>query len=228
MEDDDESKLENLSFMYSNAQDYAKAKRRVAELYKKHEKELIEENKILMKKIEDDQFLDLMTLKTKFSLVNCLFVLKSFYSTAGGAANQGALGPFGLLVLADESLSEQTPIYFYVAKGAEGKLKTFFCADESRSSKATDVMKPIYRSTVPVLKGEKFSMRILVNHSIVESFAQRGRTCITSRIYPTKAIYEDAKIFLFNNATEANIIASLKIWQMDSAYIHSYPTELIM
>ncbi|XP_028108208.1 acid beta-fructofuranosidase-like [Camellia sinensis] len=83
------------------------------------------------------------------------------YSTAGGAANQGALGPFGLLVLADESLSEQTPIYFYVAKGAEGKLKTFFCADESRSSKATDVMKPIYRSTVPVLKGEKFSMRIL-------------------------------------------------------------------
>ncbi|CAL5367218.1 unnamed protein product [Camellia sinensis] len=97
-----------------------------------------------------------------------------------------------------------------------------------RSSKATDVMKPIYRSTVPVLKGEKFSMRILVNHSIVESFAQRGRTCITSRIYPTKAIYEDAKIFLFNNATEANIIASLKIWQMDSAYIHSYPTELIM
>ncbi|CAL5423506.1 unnamed protein product [Camellia sinensis] len=29
------------------------------------------------------------------------------------------------------------------------------------SSKATDVMKPIYGSTVPVLKGEKFSMRIL-------------------------------------------------------------------
>ncbi|CAL5329367.1 unnamed protein product [Camellia sinensis] len=71
------SELENLSFMYSNAQDYAKAKRRVAELYKKHEKELIEANKILMKKIEDDQFLDLMTLKTKFSLVNCLFLLKS-------------------------------------------------------------------------------------------------------------------------------------------------------
>ncbi|CAL5442985.1 unnamed protein product [Camellia sinensis] len=58
------SELENLSFLYSNAQDYAKAKRRVAELYKKHEKELIEANKILMKKIEDDQFVDLMTLKT--------------------------------------------------------------------------------------------------------------------------------------------------------------------
>ncbi|KAI8032073.1 hypothetical protein LOK49_LG01G02298 [Camellia lanceoleosa] len=39
-------------------------KRRVAELYKKHEKELIEANKILLK-IEDDQFLDLMTVKTE-------------------------------------------------------------------------------------------------------------------------------------------------------------------
>uniref|UniRef100_A0A5B7AKY2 Putative GTP diphosphokinase RSH1, chloroplastic n=1 Tax=Davidia involucrata TaxID=16924 RepID=A0A5B7AKY2_DAVIN len=59
------SELENLSFLYTNAQDYAKVKRRVAELYKEHEKELIEANKILMKKIEDDQFLDLMTVKTE-------------------------------------------------------------------------------------------------------------------------------------------------------------------
>ncbi|KAA8549136.1 hypothetical protein F0562_000820 [Nyssa sinensis] len=59
------SELENLSFMYMNAQDYAKVKRRVAEFYKEHEKELIEANKILMKKIEDDQFLDLMTVKTE-------------------------------------------------------------------------------------------------------------------------------------------------------------------
>ncbi|CAL5413523.1 unnamed protein product [Camellia sinensis] len=43
------SELENLSFMYSNAQDYAKAKRRVAELYKKHEKELIERHQELLR-----------------------------------------------------------------------------------------------------------------------------------------------------------------------------------
>ncbi|KAF3436480.1 hypothetical protein FNV43_RR23572 [Rhamnella rubrinervis] len=58
------SELENLSFMYTNAEDYAKVKRRVADLYKEHQKELEEANKILMKKIEDDQFLDLMTVKT--------------------------------------------------------------------------------------------------------------------------------------------------------------------
>ncbi|XP_043709415.1 putative GTP diphosphokinase RSH1, chloroplastic isoform X2 [Telopea speciosissima] len=69
------SELENLSFMYTNAEDYAKIKRRIANLYKEHEKELIEAKKILMKKIEDDQFLDLMTVKT-----NVRFVCKEPYS----------------------------------------------------------------------------------------------------------------------------------------------------
>ncbi|KAH9786569.1 putative GTP diphosphokinase RSH1 [Citrus sinensis] len=64
-----QSELENLSFMYTNAEDYAKVKRRVADLYKEHEKELEEANKILMKKIEDDQFLDLMTVKTEIRSV---------------------------------------------------------------------------------------------------------------------------------------------------------------
>ncbi|KAL3517410.1 hypothetical protein ACH5RR_019999 [Cinchona calisaya] len=58
------SELENLSFMYTNAQDYAKVKKRVTELYKEHEKELTEAKRILIKKIEDDQFLGLMTVNT--------------------------------------------------------------------------------------------------------------------------------------------------------------------
>ncbi|KAM7253554.1 hypothetical protein ACFE04_021708 [Oxalis oulophora] len=36
------SELENLSFMYTNPEDYAKVKRRASELYKEHEKELEE------------------------------------------------------------------------------------------------------------------------------------------------------------------------------------------
>ncbi|CAI9105387.1 OLC1v1004298C1 [Oldenlandia corymbosa var. corymbosa] len=59
------SELENLSFMYTNAQDYAKVKRRVSELYKEHEKELMEAKKMLIKKIENDQFLGLVTVKTE-------------------------------------------------------------------------------------------------------------------------------------------------------------------
>ena len=52
--------------------------------------------------------------------------------TSGGAAQRGALGPFGLLVLADQGLSEYTPVYFYVVKGSDGHLKTSFCSDQSR------------------------------------------------------------------------------------------------
>ncbi|NP_001304253.1 acid beta-fructofuranosidase precursor [Vigna radiata] len=144
-------------------------------------------------------------------------------SSSGGAAQRGALGPFGLLVLADEGLSEYTPVYFYVIKGRNGNLRTSFCSDQSRSSQANDVRKQIFGSVVPVLKGEKFSLRMLVDHSIVESFAQGGRTCVTSRVYPTKAIYGAARLFLFNNATEATVTASLKVWQMNSAFIRPFP-----
>ncbi|KAF5177097.1 Acid beta-fructofuranosidase [Thalictrum thalictroides] len=92
------------------------------------------------------------------------------------------------------------------------------------SSKATDVSKGIYGGTVPVLDNEKMSMRILVDHSIVEAFAQGGRTCITSRVYPTEAIAGAARVFLFNNATRAGVTAtSVKIWEMNSALMKSYP-----
>ncbi|KNA16664.1 hypothetical protein SOVF_087020 [Spinacia oleracea] len=134
-----------------------------------------------------------------------------------GATQRGALGPFGILILADKNLSEQTPVYFYIIKTFNGRFKTFFCTDLTRSSVAPDVVKDIYGETVPVLKGERLSMRILVDHSIVEAYAQNGRTCITSRVYPTKAIYKDAKLYVFNNATEASVTASIKTWQMSSA-----------
>ncbi|AAG12569.1 beta-fructosidase [Arabidopsis thaliana] len=146
---------------------------------------------------------------------------------SGGSTVRGALGPFGFSVLATESLSEQTPVYFYVAKGKDSELKTFFCTDTSRSSVANDVVKPIYGSVVPVLKGEKLTMRILVDHSIVEAFGQGGRTCITSRVYPTTAIYGAAKLFLFNNALDATVTASFTVWQMNSAFIHPYSDEAV-
>jgi len=55
-------------------------------------------------------------------------------STSGGAANRGVLGPFGLLVLANQELSEQTATYFYVSRGIDGNLRTHFCQDELRQA----------------------------------------------------------------------------------------------
>ncbi|KAK4436374.1 Beta-fructofuranosidase, soluble isoenzyme I [Sesamum alatum] len=145
--------------------------------------------------------------------------------TSGGAANRGILGPFGIVVLADENLSELTPIYFYVAKGINGKVETHFCADVLRSSVAPDVDKVVYGSKVIVLDGEKLTIRSLVDHSIVESFAQGGRRVVTSRVYPTKAIDGEARVFLFNNATGASVTASIEIWKMSSANIRPFPLE---
>ncbi|KAL6181963.1 hypothetical protein ACLB2K_048610 [Fragaria x ananassa] len=145
--------------------------------------------------------------------------------TSGGAGKRGALGPFGLLVLADEGLTERTPVYFYVVKGSGGTVNTYFCADQTRSTVANDVVKQISGSYVPVLKGEKLSVRILVDHSIIESFAQGGRTTITTRVYPTQAIYGAARLFLFNNATETSVTASLQVWQMNSAFIRPFSPD---
>ncbi|KAF9668226.1 hypothetical protein SADUNF_Sadunf15G0107100 [Salix dunnii] len=147
------------------------------------------------------------------------------YGCSGGAVDRSNLGPFGLLVIADQTLSELTPIFFRPVNTAEGIAETYFCADETRSSKASDVYKQVYGSTVPVLKDEKFQMRLLVDHSIVESFAQGGRRVITSRVYPTKAIYGDARLFLFNNATGVKVKATLKIWDLNSAFIHPFPFD---
>lgn len=53
-------------------------------------------------------------------------------TTSGGSSSRGVFGPFGLVVLADESLTEKTPIYFYIAKGTDGVANTYFCADQSK------------------------------------------------------------------------------------------------
>lgn len=148
------------------------------------------------------------------------------YGCSGGAIDRSAMGPFGLLVNAHDSLSELTPIFFRSSNTTNGT-NTYFCADETRSSLAPDVFKQVHGSKVPVLQGEKLSMRILVDHSIVESFGQGGRTVITSRIYPTKAIYGAARLFLFNNATGVNVKATLKIWRLNSAFIHPFPLDQI-
>lgn len=145
--------------------------------------------------------------------------------STGGAAVRGTSGPFGLVVIADDELSEFTPVYFYISKLVDGHFVNFFCADQSRSSKASDVDKSVYGSTVPVLDGEKLSMRLLVDHSIVESFAQGGRTVITSRIYPTHVANGASRLFLFNNATGVNVKASVMLWDMKSADIKQFPSD---
>ncbi|KAK4801959.1 hypothetical protein SAY86_000162 [Trapa natans] len=53
-------------------------------------------------------------------------------ASSGRASQRGSLGPFGILVLADPSRSEQTSLHFYISKTSSGSHKTSFCTDQSR------------------------------------------------------------------------------------------------
>nr|AEV46321.1 apoplastic invertase [Solanum tuberosum] len=133
-----------------------------------------------------------------------------------GSTVQGGLGPFGLLTLASQNLEEYTPVFFRVFK-AQDKYKVLMCSDASRSTLKNDktMYKPSFAGYVDVdLINKTLSLRSLIDHSVVESFGAGGKTCITSRVYPTLAIYDNAHLFVFNNGTETIKIKSLNAWTM--------------
>ncbi|MCD7457267.1 hypothetical protein HAX54_034700 [Datura stramonium] len=55
----------------------------------------------------------------------------------------------------------------------------------------------------------QLSLRTLIDHSIVESFGGGGKVCMTTRVYPTLAINDDAHIFVFNNGSQHVDISTL-------------------
>ncbi|XP_059065396.1 beta-fructofuranosidase, insoluble isoenzyme 1-like [Cryptomeria japonica] len=135
-----------------------------------------------------------------------------------GAASKAMVGPFGLLVLTSEDLAEQTAIFFRVGLH-QHNMKILMCSDQSRSSLKTNVDKTTYGSFVTFSFNKKdVSLRVLVDHSIVESFGEGGKTCITARVYPNLAIGEDAHLYLFNNGVSSVTASKLTAWDMGYAH----------
>ncbi|KAL5545806.1 hypothetical protein UlMin_005493 [Ulmus minor] len=118
-----------------------------------------------------------------------------------GSQNQGGIGPFGLLTLASKNLEEYTPVFFRIfrAQSKHMVLPSFAGFGE--------------------LANNKFSLKSLIDHSIVESFANEGKTYITSRVYPTLAVLEDAHLFIFNNGSETITVEGVKAWSMSTPKI---------
>ena len=50
-----------------------------------------------------------------------------------GVSRNGAVGPFGLLVLASDDLTEQTAVFFYIVS-VGGRWNALVCSDQSRFS----------------------------------------------------------------------------------------------
>ncbi|KAG8374098.1 hypothetical protein BUALT_Bualt11G0095600 [Buddleja alternifolia] len=134
-----------------------------------------------------------------------------------GSTVQGGLSPFGILTLASQNLEEYSPVFLRVFK-AQNKHIVLMCSDASRSTlkDGTGAYRPSFAGFVDVdLTGKKISLRSLIDHSVVESFGAGGKTCITSRVYPTLAIYDNAHLYAFNNGIETVKIDSLKAWSMN-------------
>ncbi|KAG6528809.1 hypothetical protein ZIOFF_010994 [Zingiber officinale] len=98
------SELEYLSFMYTNPNDFVELKKRVEDLYKDYVKELDVAKKILRQKIEEDQFLDLVTVTTEVRSV-----CKELYSWGFGPQPEKMCWPPQVLVPTDASITECFP-----------------------------------------------------------------------------------------------------------------------
>ncbi|XP_044495471.1 fructan 6-exohydrolase-like [Mangifera indica] len=137
-----------------------------------------------------------------------------------GSSVKGALGPFGLLVLASNDLKEYTAVFFIIFKDQD-KYAVLMCSDQSRSSLDTANDKTTFGAFVEVDPvHENLSLRSLIDHSIVESFGAGGKACITARVYPALAIDEEAHLYAFNYGTEKVKITSLSAWSMKEARIN--------
>ncbi|MCL7030913.1 hypothetical protein MKW94_006103 [Papaver nudicaule] len=132
------------------------------------------------------------------------------------ATVQGGIGPFGLLTLASKDFEEYTAVFFRVFK-AQNKPVVLMCAGGIRSSLKAELDKPSYGAFVDVdlLDGE-ISLRSLIDHTVVESFGAGGKTCITTRVYPTLAVGKEAHLYVFNNGTETVEIKRLNAWTMQT------------
>ncbi|XP_050227898.1 beta-fructofuranosidase, insoluble isoenzyme 1-like [Mercurialis annua] len=142
--------------------------------------------------------------------------------------SQGGVGPFGLLTLATEHLEEFTSVFFRVFKDAD-KFKVLFCTDPTSSTlehdKNNKIYKPTFAGFVDVnLADKKLSLRSLIDHSVIESFAAGGKTVITSRVYPTKAIFDHAHLYAFNNGSETVTVETLNAWSMNKPVMNT-PVE---
>ncbi|KAL5822510.1 hypothetical protein ACOSQ4_020410 [Xanthoceras sorbifolium] len=135
------------------------------------------------------------------------------------ASVRGGLGPFGFLTFASNTLSEYTAVFFRIYKH-HNKYKVLMCSDQSRSSLNKHNDNTTYGAFVDLdLAREQLLLKCLIDRSIVESFGGGGKAVITARVYPTQAIYNQIKLFVFNNGTSSVKITHLNAWSMKKAQI---------
>ncbi|KAI3522409.1 hypothetical protein L1887_00155 [Cichorium endivia] len=129
----------------------------------------------------------------------------------------GRAGPFGLLLMASQDLTEQTAVFFRIFKDNH-QFVVLMCSDQSRSSLREGIDKTTYGAFIYInRKDEMISLRSLVDNSVIESFGAEGRACITARVYPKFSVHTEAHVYAFNNGSLDVVIPRLDAWSMKKA-----------
>ncbi|KAJ4783913.1 hypothetical protein LUZ62_035159 [Rhynchospora pubera] len=141
---------------------------------------------------------ELPSLEGAESLDNSLLLDPSKLCNEIGPFDKGGIGPFGLFVLTSDN-------------------------DLEDSSRREGVYKPAYGAlvSVDISKDKKISLRTLIDHSVVESFAGSGRTCMTLRVYPKHVLTGQASgMYVFNHGFLDVKINELNAWEMENARVN--------
>ncbi|TVU06326.1 hypothetical protein EJB05_49535, partial [Eragrostis curvula] len=139
-----------------------------------------------------------------------------------GASVHGGVGPFGLIVMASNDMLEHTAIFFRVFKHHD-KYKVLMCTDLRRSSTRAGVYKPPYGGFVDmdIEEHKSITLRTLLDHSVIESFGDGGRTCITARVYPEHVATSSSHTYVFNNGSTTVKVSKLEAWDLATADVNA-------
>ncbi|XP_076919264.1 fructan 6-exohydrolase-like [Bidens hawaiensis] len=119
--------------------------------------------------------------------------------------------------MASQNLMVRTTVFFRVFK-SNHQFVALMCSDQRRSSLTQGINKTTYGAYVHMdREDEVISLRSLVDHSVVESFAAEGRAWITARAYLQFYEKEEAHIYVFNNGSRDIVIKTLDAWSMKRA-----------
>lgn len=110
---------------------------------------------------------------------------------------------FGLLVRCSPGREEYTRIYYDAATRRVG-------VDRDKASQDPTVHRGVHSGALDLDVDERLTLRVFVDRSIVEVYAN-GRTCLTERIYPSRADSRD--VDMYARGGEARVMG-IDVWDM--------------
>ncbi|KAK8570253.1 hypothetical protein V6N13_002945 [Hibiscus sabdariffa] len=176
------SELENLSFMYTNPKDYAKVKRRIGDLHNIHEKDLVEAEKILMKRIENDQFLDLVTLKTEIRAVckEPYSIYKSVLKSNGSISEVNQIAQLCIIIKPKPSVgvgplcSPQQICYYVIGLVHDIWTHVPRAMKDYIATPKPNGYQSLHTTVIPFLYESMFRLEVQIRTEEMDLIAQRG------------------------------------------------------